>query len=223
MLTILIRTIVMYVVVVLALRLMGKKQLSDFEPSELVVTIMISEIAAQPIQDNAQPLLSSVIVIILLLIFEVILSFIAFKSPKTRKILYGTPSVFFEKGKLNISEMERQRFSVTDLMESIRNNGNLSLSEVDYVIMETNGDISVIPSSQYRPVTPKDLNLKPEEDFASYIIIDGGKIYENNLKSLGFDESWLMKQLKKENIKSIKDVFYFSANENGETFLMKKE
>ncbi len=223
MLTILIRTIVMYIVVVLALRLMGKKQLSDFEPSELVVTIMISEIAAQPIQDNAQPLLSSVIVIILLLIFEVILSFIAFKSPKTRKILYGTPSVFFEKGKLNISEMERQRFSVTDLMEAIRNNGNLSLSEVDYVIMETNGDISVIPSSLYRPVTPKDLNLTPEEDFASYIIIDGGKIYENNLKSLGFDENWLMKQLKKEKIDSIKDIFYLSANQSGEIFLMKKE
>ncbi len=213
----------MYIVVVLALRLMGKKQLSDFEPSELVVTIMISEIAAQPIQDNAQPLLSSVIVIILLLIFEVILSFIAFKSPKTRKILYGTPSVFFEKGKLNISEMERQRFSVTDLMEAIRNNGNSSLSEVDYVIMETNGDISVIPSSLYRPVTPKDLNLNPEEDFVSYIIIDGGKVYEDNLKNLGFDENWLMKQLKKEKINSIKDVFYFSANKNGETFLMKKE
>ena len=223
MLTILIRTIVMYIVVVLALRLMGKKQLSDFEPSELVVTIMISEIAAQPIQDNAQPLISSIIVIILLLIFEVILSFIAFKSPKTRKILYGTPSVFFEKGKLNISEMERQRFSITDLMEAIRNNGNSSLSEVDYVIMETNGDISVIPSALYRPVTPRDLNLAPEEDFVSYIIIDGGKIYKDNLKNLGFDENWLMKQLKKENLNSIKDVFYFSANKNGETFLMKKE
>ena len=131
--------------------------------------------------------------------------------------------VFFEKGKLNISEMERQRFSVTDLMEAIRNNGNSSLSEVDYVIMETNGDISVIPSSLYRPVTPKDLNLKPEEDFVSYIIIDGGKVYENNLNSLGFDKNWLMKQLKKEKINSIKDVFYFSANKNGETFLMKKE
>ena len=213
----------MYIVVVLALRLMGKKQLSDFEPSELVVTIMISEIASLPIQDNSQPLISSIIVIILLLIFEVILSFIAFKSPKTRKILYGTPSVFFEKGKLNIPEMERQRFSVTDLMEAIRNNGNSSLSEIDYVIMETNGDISVIPSSQYRPVTPRDLNITPEEDFVSYIVIDGGKIYENNLKNLGFDENWLMKQLKKENIRSIKDVFYFSANKNGETFLMRKE
>ena len=213
----------MYIVVVLALRLMGKKQLSDFEPSELVVTIMISEIASLPIQDNSQPLISSIIVIILLLIFEVILSFIAFKSPKTRKILYGTPSVFFEKGKLNIPEMERQRFSVTDLMEAIRNNGNSSLSEIDYVIMETNGDISVIPSSQYRPVTPRDLNITPEEDFVSYIVIDGGKIYENNLKNLGFDENWLMKQLKKENIRSIRDVFYFSANKNGETFIMRKE
>lgn len=223
MLTIYIRTFIMYLMVVVILRLLGKRQLSDFEPSELVVTIMISEIAAQPIQDNSQPLLSSIIVIGLLLVFEVILSYLAFKSPKARKVLYGTPSVFYEKGKINISEMEKQRFSVTDLMEAIRNDGIASLSEVDYVIMETNGNISVIQTANSRPCAPEDFNMEPEEIYISYILIDGGKVYHHNLKKLGYDESWLLKQLKKENINAIEDVFYFSADRNGKTFVMRKE
>lgn len=207
MLTTFIRTFIMYAVVVLTLRIIGKKQLSDFEPSELVVTIMMSEVAAMPVQDNFQPILSSVIVIILLLIFEVSVSFFAFKSPKARKMIYGYPSVFFEKGKIHTAEMEKQRFSVTDLMEAIRNNGYASLSEVDYVIMETNGNLSVIP-------TDTDI---------SYVLIDDGSVYEGNLKRLGFDENWLKNELNKDNIKSIKDVFYFSADRSGNTFLMKRE
>lgn len=207
MLTTFIRTFIIYIVVVLALRVMGKKQLSDFEPSELVVTIMMSEVAAMPVQDNSQPLLSSVIVIILLLIFEVVVSFTAYKSPRARKMIYGFPSVFFEKGKINTDEMEKQRFSVTDLMEAIRNNGYASLKEVDYVLMETNGNISVIPTNTE----------------LSYVLIDCGSVYEQNLKRLGFDENWLKKQLDKENITSVKEVFYFSADKEGNTFIMKKD
>ncbi len=223
MLTTLIRTIIMYSFVVAALRIMGKRQLSDFEPSELVVTIMMSEVAALPVQDNSQPILSSIIVILLLLIFEVILSFIAFRCGRVRKLIYGFPSIFFEKGKINSAEMEKQRFSVTDLMEAIRNEGFLSLSEVDYVIMETNGNISVIPSASARPVTPPDLNLNPASASLSYVLIDDGSVYGQNLKKLGFNADWLKKQLDKENVRSVKDVFYFSADRNGDTFIMKKE
>lgn len=207
MLTTFIRTFIMYTFVVMTLRVIGKKQLSDFEPSELVVTIMMSEVAAMPVQDNFQPLFSSIIVILLLLVFEVAVSFTAFKSPKARKVIYGYPSVFFERGKINTKEMEKQRFSVTDLMESIRNNGYASLSEVEYVIMETNGNISVIPSNTE----------------LSYVLIDRGSVYERNLKRLGFDANWLKAELKKKNISSIKEVFYLSADKSGNTFLMKQE
>lgn len=223
MLTTFIRTFIMYIVVVLTLRVMGKRQLSDFEPSELVATIMMSEVASLPVQDNTQPLLSSVIVIILLLFFEVILSFAAYKCPSVRKKIYGYPSIFFEKGKIHTAEMEKQRFSVTDLMEAIRNNGYAGLCEVDYVIMETNGNISVIPTATSRPLAPEDLNLKPPETLLSYVLIDDGSVYEGNLKALGFDSKWLKKQLDKEHIHSVKDVFYFSADKDGNTFLMKKE
>lgn len=214
MLTTFIRTFIIYIIVVFTLRIIGKKQLSDFEPSELVVTIMMSEVAAMPVQDNSQPLLSSIIVIILLLVFEVTVSFGAFKSPWMRKKIYGYPSVFFEKGKICYKEMEKQRFSVTDLMEAIRNEGYASLSEVSYVIMETNGNISVIPS---------DAETGQKGTELSYVIIDNGNIYEGNLKRLGFDKNWLKARLDKENIRSFKEVFYFSADRSGNTFIMKKE
>lgn len=223
MLTTFIRTFIMYIIVVFTLRVIGKKQLSDFEPSELVVTIMMSEVAAMPVQDNSQPLFSSIIVIILLLVFEVALSFAAYKSPGIRKKIYGYPSVFFEKGKIHTGEMEKQRFSVTDLMEAIRNDGFASLSEVDYVIMETNGNISVIPSASSRPVSPADLGIAPPETELSYVLIDDGSIYEGNLKRLGFDSNWLKARLDKENVRSVKEVFYLSADRSGNIFIMKKE
>ena len=106
--------------------------------------------------------------------------------------------------------MERQRFSVTDLMEAIRNEGYASLSEVNYVLMETNGNISVIPSSE-------------TETKLSYVIVDSGNIYEGNLKRLGLNKEWLFKELKKANINSVKEVFYFSADSSKNTFLMKQE
>ena len=203
-----IRTFIMYSLVVLVLRIIGKKQLSDFEPSELVVTIIMSEVAAVPIQDTSQPLLSGALVILLLLIFEVFVSFIAYKNAKVRKAVYGTPSIFFEKGKLMEKEMEKERFNITDLMEAIRNNGLKSLDQVDYVIMETNGNISVI---------------EKEDKFISYIIIDNGKIYKNNLKKLGLDENWLFEELKKRNISSPQDVFYLSCDRDKNTVVIEKE
>lgn len=223
MLNTFLRTIIMYLFVVFALRIMGKRQLSDFEPSELVVTIMMSEVAALPVQDNSQPLLSSILIIVALLIFEIVLSFSAYRIGAVRKLIYGTPSVFFEKGKINVAEMEKQRFSVTDLMEAIRNEGYSTLSEVDYIIMETNGNISVIPSAPSRPVSPSDLGIKAEEMSLSYVLIDDGSLYENNLKRLGFNLEWLKAQLERKNVKSPKEVFYFSADKDGNTFLVKKD
>lgn len=218
-----IKTSIMYLLVVFALRILGKRQLSDFEASELVVTIMISEIAATPVLDKRISIITCIVAIVLLLIFELIISFLAFKVPKARKILYGTPSVFFEKGKLRWDEMKRQRFSVTDIMEAIRNNGFSSLSEVDYVIMETNGNLSVLPKASSRAVSPEDLSLCPEETLISYVLIDDGKILYKNLDRIGKNKEWLINKLKEEKIKSEKGVFFFSSDKNGRCFMMKKE
>ncbi len=218
-----IRTIIIYVFVIVVIRIMGKRQIGELEPSELVVTIIISEVAAMPIQDNSQPVATALVAIVLLLIMEIIISFTAYKSRSLRKILYGTPSVLFSKGKINQSEMERQRFNVNDLMEIIRNNGASSLDEVDYVLVETNGNVSVLLNAQERPVTMKDLKLEALPVEMSYIIIDSGKINLKNLQKIGFDENWLMKRLEESSIKRVKDVFCMGANRNGEVFIIRKE
>ena len=223
MFTIFIRTIIMYFFVVLTLRMLGKRQISELEPSELVVTIVISEVAALPIQDVSAPLINSLLAIFLLVILEIIISFAAYKNLKARKLFFGTPSVFYEKGKINQKEMEKQRFNLNDLMECVRNTGATSLSEVDFVIMETNGNVSVIPNAKNRTVNTSDMNLNPEPTFLSYVIVDNGNLNKNNLKRLSFDENWLEKQLKKQKISSLNEVFCMTATQNGDVVIIPKQ
>jgi uncharacterized membrane protein YcaP (DUF421 family) len=223
MFTTFIRTILVYFFVVLTLRLLGKRQISELEPSELVVTIIISEVAALPIQDVSQPLANSLVAIFLLVILEIVISFLAYKNFLARKLLFGTPSVFYEHGKLNQEEMEKQRFNLHDLMECVRNTGATSLSEVDYVIMETNGNVSVIPSSQKRNVNVSDLNLKSSPTLLSYILIDNGNVNNHNLKLLGFDQNWLDKQLSLQKIAKASEVFCMTATKDGEVVIIPVE
>lgn len=210
-----IRTIIMYFFVVLTLRLLGKRQIGELEPAELVVTIVISEVAALPIQDTSQPIVNSLIAIALLLILEVTLSFGAYKSFSVRKLFFGLPSVFYEKGKINQKEMKDQRFNLNDLMETVRNTGASNLSEVDYVIMETNGNVSVIPSPEHRPVTISDAGLTATPNYISYIIIDNGSVNKNNLHRLGFNQNWLKKQLEAHKLTKASEVFCMTADTNG--------
>ncbi len=223
MFTIFIRTIIMFFFVVLIFRMLGKRQIGELEPSELVVAIVISEVAALPIQDTSQPLINSLIAIFLLVILEVWVSFGAYKSFGVRKVLYGTPSVFYEKGKINQKEMEKQRFNLNDLMECVRNTGATSLDEVDFVIMETNGNVSVIPSSQSRTVNTKDLNVNAQPTYLSYVIIDNGAVNYNNLKRIGMSEKQLKTRLKPYDIYDYKDVFCMTATKNGEIVVIRKE
>ena len=223
MFTTFIRTIIMYFFVVLTLRLLGKRQIGELEPSELVVTIVISEVAAMPIQDTSESLVSSLVVIFLLLILEVLLSFGAYKSFAARKLFYGTPSVFYEKGIINQKEMKKQRFNLNDLMECVRNTGATSLSEVDFIIMETNGNVSVIPKTENRAVELADMGLSAAPVELSYIIIDNGAINQNNLKRLGYNEAWLTKQLKTKKIPDASEVFCMTADKSGEVVIITNE
>lgn len=223
MLTTFIRTMIMYLFVVLILRLQGKRQIGELEPSELVVTIVISEVAALPIQDTSQPLINSLVAIFLLVILEIIISFAAYKSFGARKVFFGTPSVFYEKGKIDQKEMEKHRFNLHDLMECVRNTGAASLSEVDFVIMETNGNVSVIPTAEKRPINTSDLGITASPSFLSYIIIDDGRLNIHNLNLLGFDENWVQKQLAAHKIPKRSEVFCMTASRDGEVVIIPKE
>ncbi len=223
MFTIFIRTILMYFFVVLTFRMLGKRQIGELEPSELVVAIVISEVAALPIQDASQPLINSLIAIFLLIILEVTVSFGAYKSFGVRKVFFGTPSVFYEKGKINQKEMEKQRFNLNDLMECVRNTGATSLDEVDFIIMETNGNVSVIPNSQSRTVNTKDLDIKAQPTYLSYIIIDNGAVNYNNLRRIGMSEKQLEARLRPYDIHSYSEVFCMTATMDGKVVVIRKE
>ncbi len=223
MFTIFIRTIIIYSFVVLTLRLQGKRQIGELEPSELVVTIIISEVAALPIQDTSQPLATSLIAILLLVVLEVLISFFAYKNFGARKVFFGTPSVFYEKGQINQKEMEKHRFNLHDLMECVRNTGATSLSEVEYVIMETNGNVSVIPTAKDRTITTSDIGISPAPPCLSYILIDDGRINYHNLKFLGFDEAWLKNQIRLKKISKISDIFCMTASKDGKVLIIPKE
>lgn len=222
MLITVLRIAMMYAFVVLCLRIMGKRQIAELEPSELVVTIIISDIATDPIIDPGKPFVTAIIAISILLFFEVVLSFLAYKHINIRSLLYGKPSTFYSDGEINQKEMENQRFSIGDLLEEVRNNGAASLKEVEHIVMETNGNVSVILNSENRPLTPSDVGIKAEETEMSYIIIDNGCIISSNLKRLDLTRAWIKERLKKEGIRRISDVFYMGADKNGHTVVIKK-
>lgn len=223
MLITIIRTIIMYIFVVATLRMMGKRQIGELEASELVVTIIISEIAAMPITNIEVPLGTNITAMLILMILEVLISFFAFKNPRVRGILYGKPSVFYENGKLNQDEMLKQRFNVADIMEEVRGNGVCSLTDVEFIVMETNGNVSVILKSEKSPVTPEHLNIKTEQLRMSYIIIDNGILIRDCMKRLGLNDEWLRKQLDNYKLRNVNQVFYMSyEQETGDTVLIPK-
>jgi len=218
-----IRTVIIFLFITGVFRLMGKRQIGELQASELVVAILISEIASTPLQDSSNSLLFSLMAITVLLTCQVTLSLICQKSPRIRRVVFGEPSVLVENGKINQREMRRQRLSVSDLMENIRNSGIGSISEVEYLIVETNGKTSAIQKAGKSPVSPEDLSLVVADKEISYIIIDDGKIFDHNIRQLGFDGNWLRLRLRESKVKSPKDVYYMSATKGGEVFIYPKE
>ncbi len=218
-----IRTLIIYAVVVLSLRLMGKRQIGQLQPSELVVAIMISDLATMPMSDVSIPLLYGIVPIFTLVICEMVLSFISLKSEWIRVMLNGKPQLLVKNGKLLRKELLTSRINTDDLMEELRKAGYFSLSDIDTVILETGGTISVIPTSDAAPPTNKDLNLKPPKQEIPYMFISDGKMRRSELDRSGKDEQWLSKILKKNGISRVKDVFILSEDGEGNVFVQRKE
>lgn len=217
-----IRTIILYFSIIALYRLMGKRQIGEMQPGELVLAIMVSDIATIPMQSPNVPLITGVIPILILMILEIFLSFLAQKSNAARKIITGTPNFIIANGKLVIQEMERLRFNIDDLFEQLRTNGYANIDEVEYAILETNGMMSIIPKSGKRTVTPDDLRLTPPAATLPRCIIKDGRIDKENLSSIGKDGAWLNRQLSRRNL-TAKQVFLLCADQKDVTFIQKKE
>lgn len=218
-----VRTVILYLLIIAGIRLMGKRQVGELEPSELVLALIIADLAAVPMQDFGIPLLSGIIPILTLLSITMIISVLSMKSVKFRALLCGRPSIIVENGKLKQTEMKKNRFTVDELMEELRMKGITDISTVKYAILETNGQISVLPFADQKPPSAKDMGVTPEEAGLPLVIINDGRLLEHNLQLRGYEENWLEKQLKSHGVKRADQVYLLTADELGRVYFAPKE
>ncbi|MEE0061449.1 MAG: DUF421 domain-containing protein [Acutalibacteraceae bacterium] len=218
----LIRTIVLYVVVLIMMRIMGKRQISDLQTSELVVTLLISNIAVIPMQDTSLPLLSGVVPILLLVACEVILSWVMLKNSSFRSLICGKPQILINNGTLDQNKMRVLRISTEDLMEQLRQAGVFTIADVKYAILETNGKLSVLKKPEKENVTAEQMKITDLGDEFEVVIISDGEIAEGSMSIFGITQSWVNKILKKNNV-TIKDVFIMTVNSERSYNIIKKE
>lgn len=216
------RTIILYFIVVFVMRLMGKRQLGQLQPYELVITIMISELATLPMQDLRLPLLLGIIPILTMLILQIVLSEIQLHCESLRKIIDGKPSILLRDGRLDTKALREQRINVDDLMEELRTSGYFNFSDLAYIILENNGQLSIIPKSELTPVTKKDLNIPSKQDSLPVILILNGRVQINNLKALNKDDSWLKKQINIKKVNSYEDVYLAMVDSNENFYCQEK-
>ena len=223
MITIFVRTIIIYVLLLAVIRLMGKRQIGELEVSELVTTLLLSELASQPISDSNIPLVNAVVPILILMTAEVILSYILTKSKTAKKLLNGTPSILVNKGILDQKELNKSRISVEELMGELRLKDISDLSAVNYAILEQNGQISVIPKTGEKNASIADLKLQvPEKGIAHALVVDG-EISDYNLKILGKNREYISKLMKKNNRSDIKDIFLLTIDDMETINIIRKD
>ncbi len=218
----LIRTIILYFFLLFMMRIMGKRQLGQLEPFDLVTALMISELGVLPMEDNRIPLTNSVVPIITIVMLQVITSFLQLKSEKIRSIFNGEPSILIKDGKVDIDELKNQRFNLDDLLEELRLNGYFNIADIHYAILETNGTISVMPKECIAPITPKHLNVDIKDKPLPLIVVSDGVINKYNLSELHQNETWLKKQLRKHDIDDYKNVFIAIVYDNDKFFIQEK-
>jgi uncharacterized membrane protein YcaP (DUF421 family) len=217
------RTIILYFIVVITMRIMGKRQIGEMQPFELVIAIMISELASLPMQDTRIPLTHGVIPIITLLFLQAVISMAELKSEIARSIFSGKPSVIIKDGKIDINQLKYDRFNINDLLEELRLQGYYNIEDIEYAILETSGQLSVIPKTELEPATKQDLKIKTTQDKLPVTLILDGKINHHNLKVIEKNDSWLQSELEKNNISSVDKVFIALMDSKGKFFYQLKE
>ena len=217
MFTALIRTVILYILIIAGVRLMGKRQVGELEPSELVLSLLIADLASVPMQDLGIPLHAGVVPILALLSLTMILSVLTMKSIRFRTLMCGRPSIVVRDGKVDQGEMRRNRLTVDELLEELRGQGYTDLAGVK------NGRLSVLPYAEQRPATAQQLGLESRETGLPVVIISDGRILQDNLKRRGLDLSWLDKQLAEHGYPDFRDVFLLTVDEAGGVYFVPRE
>lgn len=215
------RTAIVYLFVTLGIRLMGKRQIGDMQPNELAVTLLISEIAAIPLQDTSQPVLNGIVAIFILVIIEILISVLAMKSLWIRKLMSGNSAVIIKNGVIDQKAMKNVRLTVIDLIELLRGQGVFKIENVAYAILEVNGSLSVVQKSQFRPVQTGDIpKIKTEEATLELPVISDGKIIIESLTALNTDPQEIKRRI---NPACVSDIFLLTMDRNGKMSIIMKE
>lgn len=223
MLITLIRTALLYFLIIVCMRLMGKRQLGELQPTELVITIMLSEIAAIPLQDNGVPLVNSVICIVLLVALEVINSAICLKNAKIRSIVEGNSIVVIRNGVIDQKQLKNLRYSVDDLFEQLRQKDVFDINDVRFAVVETNGQLSVMLKPEKETVTAEMIDMKKETKGLLCMVINDGQILKKAFKECNMTDNKLKTILKENKVGLNEILFMLSDNEGNYTIVRKEE
>ena len=221
--TIFIRTLILYMLIAVALRAMGKRQMGELSPSEFVITLLFSELASLPMEDTETPLLYGFIPVLTLLALEILISSLFLKNRWIRKLINGKTSVLIENGEINQAEMARLRLTLDELIEELRLKNFINISDVKYAILESNGELSVFPFGQEQNASRSDVGKNDDNVFLPYTVISDGVFAEKEAEKLGLSEKQINKELKKRGITSKQDVFLLQIDEKQNIFLVPKE
>lgn len=221
MITTIIRTIILYIFVTFAIRVMGKRQIGDMQPNELVITLLISEIVAIPLQDISQPILSGVVAIFMLIVLEIVMSALSLKSIKVRKFMSGNSVVIINNGVVDQNAMRSVRMTVLDLIEQLRGQNVFDISTVAFAVLEINGNLSVLLKSGDQPATVKDMGIKKEKAALPLPVISDGKILKDSLKALNITTDTLNKKLHANHTTS-SEVFLMTLDRYDNISIVKK-
>lgn len=217
-----IRAAIIYVFVIIAVRLMGKRQVGELKPHELVITILLSAVAVIPLEENSMPLGNCIVPILLFISLEIIMSVISMKSYKFRNLLQGRPIFIIRKGKLDQKKLRQMRFTIDDVVDALRQKDIFDLSEVEDAVIETNGSISVLPKAAYKPLTPNDVGISVKEKGTPISIVMDGKKVNEYFNECKIRDSEIELVIKNEN-KDIRKIMLLTIDDEGNTYLIEKE
>ncbi len=218
----LVRTLILYGIIIFLIRLMGKRQIGELQPSELVITILLSEIASIPIQDNKVPILNSVVSLFILVAFEILSSVITLKSPKIRAYMQGHPVIVIRSGEIDYKALKKLRMTLNDLVYALREKDVFDISQVSYAIFETNGKISVLLKPEHRNSTAADLDKYPKDKGMPFAVICDGKISTDVAAQSGYDISKIKKLALSSKI-PVEKIMIMAVDSDGIAYIVRKD
>ena len=216
------RSIILYIIVLIVMRLMGKREIGQLQPFELAISIMIADLASIPMTEIGIPIFNGIIPILGLLVMHLIISVINLKSLKAREIICGKPSILIYRGKIDEKVLKKERFTINELEERLRGNNVVNLGDVEYAILETSGQVTVIQKPEKRNTIPEDFNITPEYEGIPYDLVVDGKVMNKNLKLIGKNYNWLKKQVEKFGVKP-EEALVVTIDGKGQIFCQERE